>query len=177
MTKWNLLPDDVINRIYKFKHGLDMKESLRTIERFKYRTFEQSNVYFNSIWSIKDLLRYRISTKKIYINLKNHDYDENEEECYFRMSPEYMRLMVAKLDMTIRPFYEFENDSYPVAVMIKFNKSRYNNPVTLIEMIELLGLFKISFVSFLSRQIAITNIYTVKYNYQITCIHLDFVCC
>ena len=89
MSKWNLLPDDVINRIYKFKHQLDMKESLRTIERFKYRTFEHANVYFNHVSSIKDLLKYRISTKKIYICLKNYNY-EGEEECYFRMSPEYM---------------------------------------------------------------------------------------
>jgi hypothetical protein len=46
MSKWNLLPDDVINRIYKFKHQLDMKESLRTIQRFKYRKYEHSNVFF-----------------------------------------------------------------------------------------------------------------------------------
>ena len=41
MTKWNLLPDDVIYRIFQFKHELDMTESLRTIERFKYRTFDE----------------------------------------------------------------------------------------------------------------------------------------
>ena len=47
MTKWNLLPDDVINRIYQFKHQLDMEDSLRIVERFQYRTFEHSNVYIN----------------------------------------------------------------------------------------------------------------------------------
>ena len=70
MSKWNLLPDDVIDRIYKFKHQLDMKESLRTIERFKYRKYEHPNVFFNCISPIKDLLRYRITTKKIYRDLK-----------------------------------------------------------------------------------------------------------
>ena len=67
MVKWNLLPDDVIYRIYQMKHQLEMKESLRTIQRFKHRTFEQSNVYFNCVFPIKDLLRYRITTKKLYI--------------------------------------------------------------------------------------------------------------
>ncbi len=56
MSKWNLLPDDVIHRIYKFKHQLDIKDSLRTIEIFRYRTFEQSDVYFNRVTPIKDLL-------------------------------------------------------------------------------------------------------------------------
>ena len=50
MSKWNLLPDDVINRIYKFKHQLDMKESLRTIERFKYRKYEHANVFFKKMY-------------------------------------------------------------------------------------------------------------------------------
>ena len=67
MAKWNLLPDDVIYRIYQMKHQLEMKESLRTIQRFKHRTFEQSNVYFNCVAPIKDLLKYRITTKNIYI--------------------------------------------------------------------------------------------------------------
>ncbi len=57
MSKWNLIPDDVIYRIYQFKHQLDMKDSLRTIERFRYRTFEQSNVYLNRVTTIKDLLK------------------------------------------------------------------------------------------------------------------------
>ncbi len=57
MLKWNLLPDDGIYRIYQFKHQLDMKDSIRTIERFRYRTFEQSNVYFNHVTPIKDLLK------------------------------------------------------------------------------------------------------------------------
>jgi len=175
MSIWNLLPDDVINRIYKFKHQLDMKESLRTIERFKYRTFEHSNVYLNHVSSIKDLLRYRISTKKIYICLKNYNY-EGEEECYFRMSPEYMAEVAEKLDITIRHFYDSFLDTYPVGVIIKYNKSRLKNPVTLIEMVEILGLFKISFVSFLDRRVVIENIYTTKYNYQITCINLDMLC-
>jgi len=61
--------------------------------------------------------------------------------------------------------------------MIKYNKSRLKNPVTLIEMVEILGLFKISFVSFLSRHIAITNLYTTKFNYQVTNINLDVMCC
>jgi len=176
MSKWNLLPDDVINRIYKFKHQLDMKESLRTIERFKYRKYEHSNVFFNCISPIKDLLRYRITTKKIYIDLKNYAY-VGEEECYFRMSTEYMSEVAEKLDVTIRPFYECIMDAYPIAIMIKYNKSRLKNPVTLIEMIEILGLCKISFVSFLSRQIAITNLYTTKFNYQVTNINLDVMCC
>ena len=176
MSKWNLLPDDVINRIYKFKHQLDMKESLRTIERFKYRKYEHSNVFFNCISPIKDLLRYRITTKKIYIDLKNYAY-VGEEECYFRMSPEYMSEVAEKLDVTIRPFYECIMDTYPIAIMIKYNKSRLKNPVTLIEMVEILGLCKISFVSFLSRQIAITNVYTTKFNYQVTNINLDVMCC
>ena len=67
MVKWNLLPDDVIYRIYQMKHQLEMEESLRTIQRFKHRTFEQSKVYFNCVSPIKDLLQYRITTKKIYI--------------------------------------------------------------------------------------------------------------
>ncbi len=65
MTKWNLLPDDVIYRIYQFKHQLDMKDSLRTIERFQYRKYEHSNVYFNCISPIKDLF------KKAYIYKEN----------------------------------------------------------------------------------------------------------
>jgi hypothetical protein len=58
-----------------------MKESLRTIERFKYRKYEHSNVFFTCRSPIKDLLRYRITTKKIYI-FENYAYD-GEEECYF----------------------------------------------------------------------------------------------
>ena len=96
---------------------------------------------------IKDLLRYRITTKKIYIDLKNHAY-VGEEECYFRMSPEYMSEVAEKLDVTIRPFYECIMDTYPIAVMIKYNKSRLTNPVTLIEMVEILGLFKNIFCFF-----------------------------
>jgi hypothetical protein len=95
----------------------------------------------------------------------------------FRMSPEYMSEVAEKLDITIKPFYECIMDTYPIAVMIKYNKSRLKNPMTLIEMIEILGLFKISFVSFLSRQIAITNLYTTKFNYQVTKINLDVMCC
>ncbi len=176
MSKWNLLPDDVIYRIYQFKHQLDMKDSLRTIERFRYRKYEHSNVYFNCISPIKDLLKRRISTKKIYIDLSNYAY-VGEEECYFRMDPEYMEVIAQKLDITIRPFYECLMDTYPIAVMIKYNNSRLKNPVTLIEMIELLALLKISFVSFMDRQISVTNIYTTKYNYQVTNINLYVVCC
>jgi len=175
MTKWNLLPDDVIYIIYQFKHQLDMKDSLRTIERFKYRTFEQSNVYFNRVTPIKDLLKKRITTKNIYICLKNYSYVD-EEECYFRMSPEYMAVMARKLDITIRPYYDSFIDAYPVGVMVKYNKSRLKNPVTLIEMIEMLALFKISFVSFTDRRVVIDKIYTSKYNYQISCINLDITC-
>ncbi len=175
MTKWNLLPDDVIYRIYQFKHQLDMKESLRTIQRFKYRRYENANVYFNCISTIKDLLKRRISTKKIYIDLSNYAY-VGEEECYFRMSPKYMAVIALKLGITIRPFYQCLIDTYPLAVTIKYNNSRLKNPVTLIEMIELLALLKISYVSFLNRQIVITNIYTTKYNYQITNIELDVQC-
>ena len=176
MSKWNLLPDDIINRIFQFKHGLDMKESLRTIERFKYKTFNGLNVYFNSTSSIKELLRYRISTRKIYICLKNYNCEEIEEKCYFRITPEYIETMAKKLDITIKPFYDCHIDTYPVAVLIKYNKPRLRNPVTLIEMIELLGLFKIDFVSFRDRNIVIENIYTTKYNYQITNINLDITC-
>ena len=93
------------------------------------------------------------------------------------MSPEYMSEVAEKLDVTIRPFYECIMDTYPIAIMIKYNKSRLKNPVTLIEMVEILGLCKISFVSFLSRQIAITNLYTTKFNYQVTNINLDYMCC
>ncbi len=57
MTKWNLLPDDVIYRIYQFKHQLDIADSLRTVEIFRYKTFGQSDVYFNRITPIKDLLK------------------------------------------------------------------------------------------------------------------------
>ncbi len=68
MTKWNLLADDVIYRIYQFKHQLDMKDSFRTIERFRYRTFEQSDVYFNRVTPIKDLLKKGyLQRKYIYL--------------------------------------------------------------------------------------------------------------
>ena len=175
MAKWNLLPDDVIHRIYQFKHQLDIADSLRTIEQFRYRTFEQSDVYFNRVTPIKELLKKRIRTKKIYICLKNYAYVD-EEECYFRMSPDYMAEMAQKLDITIRPFYDNFLDSYPVAVMIKYNKSRLKNPVTQIEMIEMVALFKISFVSFMDRRVMIDKIYASKYNYQISCINLDITC-
>ncbi len=64
MTKWNLLPDDVIHRIYKFKHQLDIADSLRTIEQFRYRTFGQSDVYFNRVTTIKDLLKKKDKDKE-----------------------------------------------------------------------------------------------------------------
>ncbi len=70
MTKWNLLPDDVIYRIYQFKHQFDMKDSIRTIEQFRYRTFEQSNVYFNRVTPIKDLLKTDKDKENIYIYAK-----------------------------------------------------------------------------------------------------------
>ena len=151
MTKWNLLPDDVLNRIYEYKHQLDIKASLRIIQRFQYRTFEHSNVYFNCTASIKELLKTKgrrtITTKKIYICLKNYNCD-GEEECYFKMSHQYMAEVAEKLDLTIRPYYDGPNDTYPLALLIKYNKSRLKNPVTRIEMIELVALLKISFVSF-----------------------------
>jgi hypothetical protein len=179
MTKWNLLPGDVINRIYKFKHQLDIKPSLRTIERFQYRTFDHSNVFFNCTAPIKELLKRKggttITTKKIYICLKYYNYD-GEEECYFKMSPEYMSVVARKLDVTIRPIYECRIDTYPLALTIKYNKSRLKTPITRIEMIDLVALLKISFVSFLDRRVMIENIYTTKYNYQITCITLDLSC-
>ncbi len=87
-----------------------------------------------------------------------------------------MAMMAQKLDITIRPFYDSFLDTYPVAIMIKYNKSRLKNPVTLIEMIELLALFKISFVSFMDRRVVIDKIYTSRYNYQISCIDLDLTC-
>ena len=121
-TKMNRLPDDVINRIYKFKHQLEFRISLRTIERFKYRTFEQSNVYYNCVSPIKELLQFHIITKKVYICLKKYDYDD-EDECYFRMSFNYMAEVADKLDITIRPVYECMTDTYPVAPNIKYNKS------------------------------------------------------
>ncbi len=91
----------------------------------------------------------RVSTKKTYIDLSNYAY-VGEEECYLKMSPEYMSVVAKKLDITIRPFYECLIDTYPIAVTIKYHKSRLKNPITLIEMIELLALLKISFVSFLN---------------------------
>jgi hypothetical protein len=92
------------------------------------------------------------------------------------MSHEYMVVVARKLDITIRPFYECLIDTNPIAVTIKYNKSRLNNPVTLIEMIELVALLKISFVSFLYRRVMIEKISTTKYNYRITCINLDISC-
>ncbi len=68
MAKWNLLPDDVIHRIYQFKHQLELADSLRTIEQFRYRTFEQSDVYFKRVTPIKDLLKKKDKDKEyIYI--------------------------------------------------------------------------------------------------------------
>ena len=179
MTTWNLLPDDVTCRIYQFKHQLDMKDSLRTVQRFQYRTFEHSNVYFNCTTSIKELLKTKgkttITTKKIYICLKNYKYD-GEEECYFKMSHAYMTDVAEKLDVTIRSYYGSLLDRYPVALLIKYNKSKLNNPVTRIEMIELVALLKISVVSFLDRKVMVEQIYTEQFNYQITCINLDLSC-
>ena len=115
MTKWNLLPDDVLNRIYQFKHQLDIKASLRIIQRFQYRTFEHSNVYLNCTTSSKDLLKTKgrttITTKKIYM-FENYNYN-GEEECYFEMSHAYMAEVAEKLDVTIRPYYDCPNDTYP----------------------------------------------------------------
>ena len=129
MAKWNLLPDDAIYRIYQMKHQLEMKESLRNIERFKHREFEQSNVYFNCVSPIKDLSTYRKTTTNIYICLKNYNYVD-EEECYFKMSPERMDKLEAEFDISIRPFHDCDMDSYPVAVLIRYKKSRLQNPVT-----------------------------------------------
>jgi hypothetical protein len=179
MTKWNLLPEDVLNRIYQFKHQLDIKASLRIIQRFQYRTFEHSNVYFNCTSSIKELLKTKgvttIKTKKLYICLKNYNYD-GEEECDFKMSHQYMAEVAEKIDVTIRPYYDCPIDTYPFALLIKYNKSKLNNPITRIEMIELVALLKISFFSFLYRRVMIEQIYTDKLNYQITCINLDLSC-
>ena len=107
--------------------------------------------------------------------MKNYAYVD-EESCYFKMSPEYMEMMEAELDISIRPFYECDIDSYPVAVLIRYKKSRLKNPIILIEMIELLALLKISFCSVIDRRILIEKVYTEKYNYQITCINLDMLC-
>ena len=87
-----------------------------------------------------------------------------------------MAAMAQKLDITIRPFYDSFLDTYPVAIMVKYNKSRLKNPVTQIEMIEMLALFQISFVSFMDRRVVIDQIYASKYNYQISCINLDITC-
>ncbi len=107
--------------------------------------------------------------------MKNYSYVD-EEECYFRMSPDYMAVMAQKLDITIRPYYYSFLDAYPVGVMIKYNKSRLKNPITQIEMIEMLALFKVSFVSFMGRRVVIDQIYASTYNYQISCINLDITC-
>ncbi len=66
--------------------------------------------------------------------MKTYAYVD-EEECYFRMSLEYMAVMAQKLDITIRPYYDSFFDAYPVGVMVKYNKSRLKNPVTQIAMI------------------------------------------
>jgi hypothetical protein len=87
-----------------------------------------------------------------------------------------MAEVAEKLDLTIRPYYDCPMDRYPVALLIKYNKSRLKNPVTRIEMIELVALLKISFVSFLDRKVMIEQIYTEKFNNQITCINLDLSC-
>ena len=116
-----------------------------------------------------------ITTKKIYICLKNYNCD-GEEECYFKMSHQYMAEVAEKLDLAIRPYYDGPNDTYPLAPLIKYNKSRLKNPVTRIEMIELVALLKISFVSFLDRKVMIEPIYIEKFNNQITCINLDLSC-
>ncbi len=87
-----------------------------------------------------------------------------------------MAEMAQKLDITIRPFYDSFLDAYPIGVMVKYNKSRLKNPVTQIEMIEMVALFKISFVSFMDRRVMIDKIYASKYNYQISCINLDITC-
>ena len=92
------------------------------------------------------------------------------------MSPEYMEKLEAELDISIRPFYDCDMDSYPVAVLIRYKKARLKNPVTLIEMIKLLVLLKISFCSFIDRRVYIESINTEKYNYQITSINLDIAC-
>ena len=87
-----------------------------------------------------------------------------------------MAVMAQKLDITIMPFYDSFLDAYQVAVMIKQNKSILKNPVTQIEMIEMLALFKISFVSFTDRRVVIDQIYASTYNDQISCINLDITC-
>ncbi len=87
-----------------------------------------------------------------------------------------MDVVAQKLEITIKPFYDLFLDAYPVAVMIKYNKSILKNPVSQIEMIEMLALFKISFVSFTDRRAVIDQMYASKYNYQISCINLDVTC-
>jgi hypothetical protein len=92
------------------------------------------------------------------------------------MSHEYMGVVAKKLDVTIRPYYDCLLDTYPLALLIKYNKSKLKNPITLIEMIELVALLKIYIVSFLDRRVMIEQIYTEQFNNQITCINLDLSC-
>ena len=53
-----------------------------------------------------------------------------------------MAEVAEQLDVTIRPYYDCLLDKYPVALLIKDNKSKLKNPVTRIEMIELVALLK-----------------------------------
>ena len=87
-----------------------------------------------------------------------------------------MAVVAEKLDVTIRPYYDCPIDTYPLALLIKYNKSRLKNPMASIEMIELVALLKISFVSFLDRRVMIEQIYTETFNNQIACINLDLSC-
>jgi len=112
---------------------------------------------------IKDLLKYRITTKKICICVKEY-VSVGKKECYFKMSPEYMESWKRNSRLVLDPFYECDMDSYPIAVLIKYKKSSLQNPVTLIEMIELLALVTISFCSFIDRRVVIENVCTDKYN-------------
>ena len=87
-----------------------------------------------------------------------------------------MGVVAEQLDVTIRPYYDCPIDTYPLALLIKYNKSRLKNPITRIEMIELVALLKIYFVSLLDRRVMIEQIYTETFNNQITVIHLDLSC-
>ncbi len=114
------------------------------IKKLRYEDYDENNIYFGVPNDIKYLFKPLTTHKTIIINLNRCGYD-SYDFFYFKHSNNDILKAQQQLNCIIKILSD--EDTIVSAVQIKFNKSRLHNPLTVIEVLEILQLLYFSFES------------------------------
>ncbi len=129
------LPENILNQIYYDKHCLEHTDTLNMIKKLRYKGYDENNVCFLIPNDIKYLFKHLTTNKTIIINLNGYG-DSSCDLLYFNPSENDIKKAQQKLNCVIKILSD--NECVVSAVQIRFNNPRLKNPLTVIEVLEIL---------------------------------------